>query len=40
MKATWADIKKAKQLLSWEPETLFEKGLKNTVEWFEKIGIG
>jgi len=36
MKATWADIEKAKKLLSWQPETSFEEGLKNTIEWFEE----
>jgi len=29
-----ADIKKAKELLNWEPETIFEKGLDKTIEWY------
>ncbi len=33
---TLADIRLAKELLDWEPQTKFEGGLKKTVEWFEK----
>ncbi len=36
MKATWADIAKAKQLLGWQPETDFETGIKLTVDWYIK----
>ncbi len=32
-RAVQADIRKAKQILGWEPKTSFEAGLKNTVEW-------
>jgi UDP-glucose 4-epimerase len=28
-----ADIRKAKQILDWEPKTSFEAGLKKTVAW-------
>ncbi|RMH05896.1 MAG: NAD-dependent epimerase/dehydratase family protein [Aquificota bacterium] len=34
MRATWADITKAKNLLGWEPKVSLEEGIKNTVEWF------
>lgn len=33
MKATWADISKAKSLLGWEPKVSLEEGIKRTVEW-------
>ena len=33
MKATWADIYKAKKLLGWQPRVSLEKGIKETVEW-------
>ncbi|MFN7065299.1 MAG: GDP-mannose 4,6-dehydratase [Aquificaceae bacterium] len=33
MKATWADIGKAKELLGWEPKISLEEGIKRTVEW-------
>lgn len=32
--ATWANINKAKKLLGWHPETSFEEGIRNTVEWY------
>lgn len=31
--ATWAEIKKAKDLLSWQPEVNIEEGIKRTVDW-------
>ncbi len=31
---TWADIAKAKSLLGWEPETTFEEGAGNLVNWY------
>jgi len=34
MKATWADIGKAKRLFGWEPKISLEEGLKRTVEWY------
>jgi nucleoside-diphosphate-sugar epimerase len=33
MKATWADIGKAKKLLDWQPQVGLEEGIKKTVEW-------
>ncbi len=32
--ATWAQIEKAKGLLSWEPTATIEEGIKRTVNWF------
>ncbi len=34
LKATWADISKARKLLGWEPKVSLEEGLENTVKWF------
>ncbi len=33
LKATWADISKAKRILGWEPQIPLEEGLRRTVEW-------
>jgi nucleoside-diphosphate-sugar epimerase len=33
MKATWADIEKAKELLGWQPKVPLEEGIRRTVEW-------
>ena len=35
MPATWADIKKAQELLDWQPQVSLEEGIKRTVEWTE-----
>jgi len=35
MKATWADIGKAKKILCWQPRVDLEEGLKKTVEWIK-----
>lgn len=35
IKETWADIKKAEQLLGWKPEVGIDEGLKRTVEWYK-----
>ena len=32
--STWADITKAKKLLSWEPKTSLDEGLEKTVNWY------
>ena len=32
--ATWAEIKKARKLLSWQPKIKIEEGIKRTTEWF------
>ncbi|MBF0522037.1 MAG: SDR family NAD(P)-dependent oxidoreductase [Candidatus Omnitrophica bacterium] len=34
LKATWADVTKAKRLLSWQPKVSLEEGLKRTVKWY------
>jgi len=34
MKATWADITKAKKLLDWQPNIYLEQGIEQTVQWF------
>ena len=31
-----ADITKANDLLSWQPKTSLDDGLKKTIEWFSK----
>ena len=33
MKATWADISKARKLLNWQPQVSLEEGIKRTVNW-------
>ena len=35
MKATWADISKAKTLLNWRPKTTLREDLKLTVAWYQ-----
>ncbi len=32
--ATWADIGKAERLLGWRPQTSFEQGVRNLVDWY------
>ncbi len=34
MKATWADIGKAKRLLGWSPSITLEEGMKRVAEWY------
>lgn len=34
--ATWADIAKAERLLGWRPQTSFEQGVRNLVDWYEE----
>jgi nucleoside-diphosphate-sugar epimerase len=34
MRATWADIHKAKRLLSWQPQVDLETGLRRTIDWY------
>ena len=34
--ATWADVSKARKLLGWRPQTAWEDGLAQTVEWYLK----
>jgi UDP-glucuronate 4-epimerase len=33
--ATWADISKARRVLGWSPQTTFDQGMRNLVEWYE-----
>jgi len=33
LKATWADIEKAKRILNWEPKVPLREGIRRTVEW-------
>lgn len=32
--STWANIDKAKALLGWKPQTSFEQGIRNTINWY------
>lgn len=32
--ATWADLRKARQLLGWSPATKFEEGVDTLVHWY------
>lgn len=34
--ATWADINKAKEMLSWKPKVKTEEGIKRTVNWLKE----
>lgn len=34
LKATWANIEKARELLGWEPSISLEEGIKRTVRWY------
>ena len=34
IKATWADIHKAEELLDWHPEVPLEAGVKAAVDWY------
>lgn len=36
VRQTWADISKAKSLLSWESRTSFEEGLRACVDWYRE----
>jgi len=33
MRATWADIDKAQELINWQPQVSLEEGIKRTVNW-------
>jgi len=35
---TYADIRKAKKLLGYKPDTNFEEGISKLVEWYKKSG--
>jgi len=32
---TWADVRKARELLGWQSQWAFEKGVKSMVEWYQ-----
>lgn len=34
VEATWADVSKARRLLGWKPETDFESGVRELVDWY------
>jgi nucleoside-diphosphate-sugar epimerase len=34
VRATWADITRARETLNWEPEISLDEGLKETVAWY------
>ncbi|MCU0389573.1 MAG: GDP-mannose 4,6-dehydratase [Thermoflexibacter sp.] len=34
MKATWANIDKAKNMLGWQPQTNFKTGIKKCIDWY------
>ena len=34
VKATWANISKAKRLLGWQPKVGLEEGIQRTVQWY------
>ena len=38
VRATWADVGKARRLLGWEPQVTLEDGLAATVEWLRGSG--
>ena len=35
VRATWADIRKAKKLLGWHPQVTFREGITALVEWYQ-----
>jgi UDP-glucose 4-epimerase len=38
VKHSLADISRAKEVLSWQPQVSFEEGLRRTVEWIQSTG--
>jgi nucleoside-diphosphate-sugar epimerase len=34
--ATWADISQARQRLQWQPEVVYEDGVKKSIEWYKE----
>ena len=34
--ATWADISQARQRLRWQPEVVYEHGVKKSIEWYKE----
>ena len=35
VRATWADIKKAEELLGWRPQVSFREGIAELVNWYQ-----
>jgi nucleoside-diphosphate-sugar epimerase len=35
MKANWADIKKAQELLRWQPQVSLDEGVSNLIGWYK-----
>ena len=36
VRATWANIHKAEQLLEWRPQVTFREGITELVEWYQE----
>jgi UDP-glucuronate 4-epimerase len=36
VRATWVDISKTKQLLGWQPQILFQRGIEGLVSWYQE----
>lgn len=36
MRATWADISKARDVLGWAPQVSIEEGVQRTVQWYQE----
>ena len=34
--ATWADISRARELLGWEPQLDWKRGVDNLIEWYRE----
>ena len=35
MKANWANVEKAQQLLGWQPEISLDEGVSNLIHWYQ-----
>ena len=36
VRATWADVRRAQELLGWRPQVSIEEGIKRTVDWYRE----
>jgi len=36
MSASWADTRKARELLGWKPQTSLDEGIRNVVAWYQQ----